>query len=63
MGETESIFKDLTFTDIFETFDEDYLIQLALTKPKQLERMCVFLSIDLQIRKEKLKTTSRKKLN
>ena len=63
MEKTESIFKDLTFTDIFETFEDDYLVLLASTKPEQLTRMCVFLSIDLQMKKEKLKATPREKLN
>tara|TARA_Y100000385_G_C12638682_1_gene444412 strand:+ start:129 stop:326 length:198 start_codon:yes stop_codon:yes gene_type:complete len=46
------LFEDLTFTDIFETFDDEYLTDMALNKPEQLKRMCIFLSLDEQIRKE-----------
>ena len=47
-----SSFQDLNFFDIFEAMDDKYLGQLALTDPKQLKRMCTFLTIDYQIRKE-----------
>jgi hypothetical protein len=46
------LFEDLTFTDIFETFDDEYLTDMALNKPEQLKRMCIFLSLDEQIKKE-----------
>ena len=46
------LFEDLTFTDIFETFDDEYLTDMVLNKPEQLKRMCIFLSLDEQIRKE-----------
>lgn len=45
-------FQDLNFFDIFESMDDKYLGQLALTDPKQLVRMCTFLTLDYQIRKE-----------
>ena len=45
-------FQDLNFFDIFESMDAKYLGQLALTDPKQLIRMCTFLTLDYQIRKE-----------
>ena len=47
-----SSFQDLNFFDIFESMDDKYLGQLALTDPKQLVRMCTFLTLDYQIRKE-----------
>jgi len=47
------MFDELTFTDIFETFDDEYLTDMALNKPEQLNRMCIFLSLDEQIRIEK----------
>ena len=50
--EKMSSFQDLNFLDIFESMDDRYLGQLALTDPKELIRMCIFLTIDHQIRKE-----------
>ena len=48
----KELFEELTFTDIFETFDDEYLTDMALNNPEQLNRMCIFLSLDEQIRKE-----------
>ncbi len=47
-------FQDINFTDIFDAMDEEYLEEIALTDPKQLQRMCTFLTLDAQIRKESL---------
>ena len=47
-------FQDMNFSDIFEAMDEEYLEELALTDPKQLQRMCVFLTLDAQIQTENL---------
>ena len=48
----KELFEELTFTDIFETFDDEYLTDMVLNKPEQLSRMCIFLSLDEQIKKE-----------
>ena len=47
-------FQDINFNDIFDAMDEEYLEEIALTDPKQLIRMCTFLTLDAQIRKESL---------
>ena len=47
-------FQDINLTDIFDAMDEEYLEELALTDPKQLQRMCVFLTLDAQIQTENL---------
>ena len=52
-------FQDINFTDIFDAMDEEYLEELALTDPKQLQRMCLFLTLDAQIRKESLTTSNK----
>ncbi len=52
-------FQDLNFTDIFDAMDEEYLEELALTDPKQLQKMCVFLTLDAQIQKENLKSINK----
>ena len=51
-------FQDINFSDIFETMDEEYLEEIALTDPKQLIRMCTFLTLDAQIRREGVTKTS-----
>ena len=56
-------FEELTFTDIFETFDDEYLTDMALNNPEQLNRMCIFLSLDEQIRKENQYKLSKEKTN
>tara|TARA_B100000475_G_C14803864_1_gene233146 strand:+ start:82 stop:297 length:216 start_codon:yes stop_codon:yes gene_type:complete len=47
-------FQDLNFSDIFDAMDEQYLEEIALTDPKQLIRMCTYLTLDAQIQKEGL---------
>tara|TARA_R110001592_G_scaffold236741_1_gene495317 strand:+ start:6696 stop:6896 length:201 start_codon:yes stop_codon:yes gene_type:complete len=59
----EKLFDELTFSDIFETFDEEYLIKMAKSNPEQLRRMCIFLTLDEQVRKEKTELTSKENLN
>mgnify|MGYP000249454149 CR=1 FL=1 len=58
MGKANKIktgsFQDINFSDIFETMDEEYLEEIALHDPKQLIRMCTFLTLDAQIRREGL---------
>jgi|TARA_R110000782_G_scaffold132911_2_gene225076 hypothetical protein len=59
----KELFEELTFTDIFETFDDEYLTDMVLNKPEQLNRMCIFLSLDEQIRKENQYKSSKEKIN
>ena len=51
-------FQDLNFSDIFDTMDDEYLEEIALHEPKQLIRMCTFLTLDAQIRKEGITKTN-----
>ena len=51
-------FQDINFSDIFETMDNEYLEEIALHDPKQLIRMCTFLTLDAQIRREGLTKTN-----
>jgi len=50
-------FQDINFSDIFETMDDGYLEEIAFHDPKQLIRMCTFLTLDAQIRREGLTKT------
>jgi len=52
-------FQDINFSDIFETMDHEYLEEIALHDPKQLIRMCTFLTLDAQIRREGLTKTNK----
>ena len=63
MKKIKELFEELTFTDIFETFDDEYLTDMALNNPEQLNRMCIFLSLDEQIRKENQYKLSKEKTN
>tara|TARA_Y100000356_G_C11234386_1_gene276860 strand:+ start:1131 stop:1337 length:207 start_codon:yes stop_codon:yes gene_type:complete len=60
---TIKMFDNLSFTEIFETFDEDYLTYMAYENPEQLNRMCVFLSLDNQLRLEEYNKKDKKTLN
>ena len=57
------MFDNLSFTEIFETFDEEYLTYVAFENPEQLNRMCVFLSLDNQLRLEEYNKKDKKTLN
>jgi len=52
-------FQDINFSDIFETMDNEYLEEIALHDPKQLIRMCTFLTLDAQIRREEIKKSNK----
>ena len=49
-----------SFTKIFESLDDDYLVRLARKNPKVLQNLCMFLSIDLQLEQEELKRAKKK---
>ena len=48
------MFKDLSFTEVFESLDDESLTLIAQNDPEQLQRMCMFLSLDQQMEKEKI---------
>jgi hypothetical protein len=48
------MFKDLSFTEVFESLDDESLTLIAQNDPKQLQRMCIFLSLDKQMAREKI---------
>ena len=53
-------FQDLNFNDIFDAMDVEYLEEIAYHDPKQLIRMCTYLTLDAQIRKEGLTKSHNK---
>ena len=53
-------FQDLNFNDIFDAMDVEYLEEIAYHDPKQLIRMCTYLTLDAQIRKEGLTKSNNK---
>lgn len=44
-----------TFTDFFENVEDDLLMQMYMYDPRSLYRMCIFLTLDLQLQKENTK--------
>ena len=59
--EKSGSFQNINFWEIFEAMDDDYLEEMAINDPKQMKRMCTFLTLDHQIRKEEI-TMSRDKI-
>ena len=45
-------FQNINFFDIFESMDNELLVDMIMNDPKQMKRMCTFLTLDYQIRKE-----------
>lgn len=43
-------------TDHFQLFDEEILIEMAQYYPTQLKKMCMLISLDLQLEKENFKS-------
>jgi len=52
-------FQDINFFEIFNAMDDEILEEMAFYDSKQLIRMCTFLSLDAQIKKEAI--TNREK--
>ena len=50
-----------TFVEFFEKVDDEFLTHLAYYNPLQLHKLCMFLSLDLQIQEEHLKKTKKPK--
>ena len=50
--EKSGSFQNLNFWEIFEAMDDNYLEEMAINDPKQMKRMCIFLTLDHQIREE-----------
>jgi hypothetical protein len=53
-------FQDINFFDIFESMDNEFLVDMVVNDPKQMKRMCTFLTIDYQVRKEGIKKYGEK---
>jgi hypothetical protein len=51
---SREIFQNLRFIDVFETFDEKYLVKMASTNFSQLQKMCIYLTLDTQLEKEQI---------
>ena len=55
-------FKDRTVpnihADYFRTMDEEILIEMARFYPEQFKRMCILISLDMQLEKESYEKAS-----
>ena len=58
-NKTKGSFQNINFYEIFDAMDDEFLEEMAFNDPKQLQRMCTFLSLDAQIKKEAI--TNREK--
>jgi len=61
--EKSGSFQNINFWEIFEAMDDDYLEEMAINDPKQMKRMCTFLTLDHQIRKEEITMSGDKIIN
>ena len=59
-NEISNFFNDYK-NEVFESLDDESLALIAQNDPEQLQRMCMFLSLDQQ--KEKEKITPRSEIN
>jgi|TARA_R110000744_G_scaffold375706_1_gene489359 hypothetical protein len=48
------MFANLSFIDVFKSFDDDILIEMATEDPSQLKKMCIYLTLEIQLDKEKM---------
>ena len=66
MGKENNIklntFVEINFADIFESMDNEILADMAENNPKQFKRMCIFLTLDYQIRNEGITRSGKKVL-
>ncbi len=64
MGKENNIkldaFVEINFADIFESMDNEILTDMADQNPKQFKRMCIFLTLDHQIRNEGITRSGKK---
>jgi len=49
-----------SFSEFFDSVDDEFLIKMYMYDPKSLYRMCAFLSLDLQLEKEHQEKTQKK---
>jgi len=50
-----------SFREFFDHLDEEFLIKLYIADPRSIYRMCVLLSLDIQLEEEN--KTSEKEIN
>ena len=48
-----------SFKEFFEELDDEFLIKLHLADPRNLTRLCVMYSLDLQMEKEENERKSK----
>lgn len=48
------------FSEFFDEIGDEFLLEICMSSPQSLHRMCILLSLDLQLEKE-YQSKSRKK--
>ena len=56
MGEKKHItFRQPSFVEYFNTFEDEILVDMAENHPETLKRMCSLISLDIQLEAERYK--------
>lgn len=50
----ESLDIPLSFSEVFDSMEDELLIEMALIYPQQLRDLCIFLTLDCQMEKEEI---------
>jgi hypothetical protein len=43
-----------SFSEVFDSMEDELLIEMALIYPQQLRDLCIFLTLDCQMEKEEI---------
>jgi len=55
---SESLDIPLSFSEVFYSMEDEFLIEMALIYPQQLRDLCVFLCLDYQMAEEEIQFKS-----
>ena len=50
----ESLDIPLSFSEVFDSMEDELLIEMALIYPQQLRDLCIFLTLDCQMAEEEI---------
>ncbi len=60
MSDKEKItFRQPSFVEYFNTFEDEVLVDMAENHPETLKRMCALISLDIQLEAERYKKYRR----
>ncbi len=56
---TKITFRQPSFVEYFNTFEDEVLVDMALHYPETLKRMCALISLDIQLEVERYKKSQK----